>query len=141
MFFIRFCGFCHFFSRRIFLFEVFVNLCIMFWRNPNWFCPRNWDVETRRAATLYLASIKIPADSTLFEKSNFCPKIQFWQNHNIFTSFSPNFFLTIFLAKSKLSTTTKSKTTTLSRVNHPKNGQFSREIKVEFLDKKWRFRT
>ena len=29
---------------------------------------------------------------TLFEKSNFCPKIQFWQNPNIFTSFSPNFF-------------------------------------------------
>ena len=26
---------------------------------------------------------------TLFEKSNFCPKIQFWQNPNIFTSFSP----------------------------------------------------
>ena len=49
---------------------------------------------------------------TLFEKSNFCPKIQFWQNPNIFTSFSPK-----------------------------KNRQFSREIKVEFLDKKWRFRT
>ena len=29
---------------------------------------------------------------TLFEKSNFCPKIPFWQNSNIFTSFSPNFF-------------------------------------------------
>ena len=33
---------------------------------------------------------------TLFEKSNFCPKIQFWQSTNIFTSFSPQIFLTIF---------------------------------------------
>ena len=57
--------------------------------------------------------------ATLFEKSNFCPKIQFWQNSNIFTSFSPNFFLTIFLVKSKLSTAKKSKTTTFSRVFHP----------------------
>ena len=78
---------------------------------------------------------------TLFEKLNFCPKIQFWQNPNIFTSFSPKFFLTIFLVKSKLSTAKKSKTTTFSRVFHSKNRQFSREIKVEFLDKKWRFRT
>ena len=39
--------------------------------------------------------------------------------------------------KSKLSTAKKSKTTTFSRVFHPKkNQQFSREIKVEFLDKK-----
>ena len=34
---------------------------------------------------------------TLFEKSNFCPKIQFWQNSNIFTSFfHPNFFWQFF---------------------------------------------
>ena len=57
---------------------------------------------------------------TLFEKSNFCPKIQFWQNANIFTSLSPKFFLTIFLVKSKLSTAKKSKTTTFSRVFQPK---------------------
>ena len=50
--------------------------------------------------------------TTLFKKSNFCPKFQFWQNPNIFTSFSPK-----------------------------ENQQFSRKIKVEFLDKKWRFRT
>ena len=51
-------------------------------------------------------------------------------------------FLAIFLVKSKLSTAGKSKTTTFSRVFNPKkNRQFSREIKVEFLDKKWRFRT
>ena len=52
---------------------------------------------------------------TLFEKSNFCPKIWFWQNPNIFTSFSSKIFLTIFLVKSKLSTAKKSKTTTFSR--------------------------
>ena len=46
-------------------------------------------------------------------------------------------FFDIFLVKSKLSTAKKSKTTTFSRVFHPpKNRQFSREIKVEFLDKK-----
>ena len=33
---------------------------------------------------------------TLFEKSNFCPKIQFWQNSNFFTSFSPKFFFNNF---------------------------------------------
>ena len=73
---------------------------------------------------------------TLFEKSNFCPKIQFWPNPNIFTSFSPKIFLTIFLVKSKLSSAKKSKTTTFSQDFHPKQfNNFSREIKVEFLDK------
>ena len=35
--------------------------------------------------------------------------------------------------KLKLSTAKKTKTTTFSRIFQPKNGQFSREIKVEFL--------
>ena len=52
-------------------------------------------------------------DSTQFEKSN-C------QNPNIFASFHPNFFLTIFFVKSKLLTAKKSNTTTFSRVFHPK---------------------
>ena len=43
------------------------------------------------------------------------------QNPNIFTSFSTKFFLTIFLVKSRLSTAKKSKTTTFSRVFHPKS--------------------
>ena len=34
--------------------------------------------------------------NTLFEKSNFCPKIQFWQDPNIFMSFSPNYFWQFF---------------------------------------------
>ena len=49
--------------------------------------------------------------TTLFEKSNFCPEIQLWQNPNIFMSFS-TLFSTIFLVKSKRSTAKKSKTTT-----------------------------
>ena len=53
---------------------------------------------------------------TLFEKSNFCPKIQFCQIPNIFTSFSSKNFLTIFLVKSKLSTGKKSQTAAFSRV-------------------------
>ena len=56
----------------------------------------------------------------LFENSDFCLKVQFWQNPNIFTSFSRKFFLTIFLVKSKLSTAKEFKTTTFSRVFHPK---------------------
>ena len=79
---------------------------------------------------------------TLFEKSNFCPKIQFWQNPQHYYEFFTHFFLTIFLVKSKLSTSKEAKTKTLSRVFHPKKiDNFSPEIKVEFLDKKWRFRT
>ena len=73
---------------------------------------------------------------TLFENSNFCPKIQFWQNPNIFTSFSPKFFLTIFLVKSKLSTAKKSKTTTFSRVFHPnKIDNFHGKSKLNFWTK------
>ena len=46
-------------------------------------------------------------------------------------------FCTIFLVKSKLSTAKRSKTTTFSRVFHPKpTCNFSRETKVEFLHKK-----
>ena len=67
---------------------------------------------------------------TSFEKSNFCPKIQFRQNFtfkqffygnqscqppNIFTSFSPEKFSTTFLGKSKLS-----KISTFSWVFQPK---------------------
>ena len=57
---------------------------------------------------------------TLFENSNFCPKIQFWQKTQHFHKFFTQIFLTIFLVKSKLSTAKKSKTTTFSRVFHPK---------------------
>ena len=57
------------------------------------------------------------------------------KNPNIFTSFSPNFFLTIFLVKSKLPTAKKSKTTTFSRVFQTKNRQLSRKSKLNFWTK------
>ena len=73
---------------------------------------------------------------TLFEKSNFCPKIQFWQNPNVFESFLPKFFLTIFLVKSKLSTAKKSKTTTFSWVFYPKKSTiFLGKSKLNFWTK------
>ena len=58
---------------------------------------------------------------TLFEKSNFCPKIQFWQKKTqaFHEFFSPK-NSPIFLWNQKLSTAKKSKTTTFSRVFHPK---------------------
>ena len=69
---------------------------------------------------------------TLFEKSNFCPKIQFWQNPNIFTSFSSKFFWTIFLVKSKLSIAKKSKITSFST---PKIDNFLGKSKLNFWTK------
>ena len=39
---------------------------------------------------------------TLFEKSNFCQKIQFWQPLNIFTSFSPKKFFDNFSREIKV---------------------------------------
>ena len=49
---------------------------------------------------------------------NFVQKFNFDNKTNIFTSFSPKIFLTIFLVKSKLSKAKKSKTATFSRVFH-----------------------
>ena len=71
---------------------------------------RTWHFRKNYEHTLW----KWPPPPTLFEKSNFCPKIQFWQN--IFTSFSYKFFLTIFLVKSNVSTAKKAITTNFSRV-------------------------
>ena len=39
---------------------------------------------------------------TLFEKSIFCPKIQFWLDHNIFTSFSSKIFFDNFSREIKV---------------------------------------
>ena len=71
-------------------------------------------------------------------------KVKFLSNSSILTKktyhfheFFTQIFFPIFLVKSKLSKAKKSQTTTFSRVFHPKKfRQFSREIKVEFLDKK-----
>ena len=78
---------------------------------------------------------KISEDHTI-QKVEFLSKNSILTNLQHFHEFLTQFFLTIFLVKSKLSTAIKSKNTTFSRVFHPKNRQFSREIKVEFLDKK-----
>ena len=59
--------------------------------------------------------------SAHYSKSQiFVQKFNFDKKPNIFTSFSPKIFLTIFLVKSKLSTAKKSKITTFSRVFQPK---------------------
>ena len=42
------------------------------------------------------------SSSILFEKSNFCPKIQFGPNSNIFTSFSPKIFFDNFSREIKV---------------------------------------
>ena len=89
----------------------------------------------------------IPKVRVLSKKFNFEKPLQFISgnqscqplksaNPQHFHEFFTQFFLTIFLVKLKLSTAKKSKTITFSQVFHPKYRQFSREIKVEFLDKK-----
>ena len=72
---------------------------------------------------------------TLFKNSNFCPKSQFWRNSNILTNFSPKFFLTSFLVKSKLSTAKKSKTAVFSRVFTQNNSKiFHGKLKMKILN-------
>ena len=79
----------------------------------------------------------LPTILTHYSKSQiFVQKFNFDQPQH-FHEFFTQFFFLQFLVKSKLSKTKKSKTKTFSRVFLPqKNRQFSREIKVEFLDKK-----
>ena len=79
--------------------------------------------------------------STLFKKSNFCPKIEFWQKPNIFTSFWPNFFRQFSSWNQSCQQLKSPKPQHFHEFFTQKDRQFSREIKVEFLDKKWRFRT
>ena len=85
-----------------------------------------------------------------FKKSNFwvsgCfaqySKSQiFVQNPNIFTSFSPKFFGKFFSWNQSCQQLKSPKPQHFHVFFTPKNRQFSREIKVEFLDKKWKFRT
>ena len=71
---------------------------------------------------------------TLFEK--FLSKNSFWQNSNVFTSFSLNFFLTIFPVKSKLSTAKKSKITTFHEFfTQKKSTLFLTKSKLNFWTK------
>ena len=45
---------------------------------------------------MYRVELRRSLRLTLFEKSNFCPKIQFWQNPNILRVFHPKFFWQFF---------------------------------------------
>ena len=98
--------------------------------------------------TLYLVYQKFKSDKTsmtiirkiqlhtIQKVKFFVQNCNFDQTPNIFTSFSPKIFLTIFLVKTKLSTAKKSKTTTFSRVFHPKKiNNFLGKSKLNFWTK------
>ena len=95
---------------------------------------KSWDFMSSKAEISKSTKNSLILNATLFEIFIFCPKIQFWQNPNIFTSFSSKNFLTIFLVKSKLSTAKKSKNTTFSRVFHPEKSTkvaiFGQKMKI-----------
>ena len=99
----------------------------------------------QRSATITLKQRNIQNRVFLLEanknKSKFCPKIQFWQNPNIFTSFSPKFFWQFFSWNQSCHQLKSPKPQHSHEFFAQKNRQFSREFKVEFLDKKWRFLT
>ena len=97
----------------------------------------NFDISSLKDLITFIAK-----QGPHYSKSQiFVQKFNFDKTSTFSRVFHQKHFWQFFLVKSKLSTAKKSKTTTFSRIFHPKNRQFSREIKVEFLDKKWRFRT
>ena len=65
----------------------------------------------------------------------FCPKIQFWQNHNMFTSFPPKFFWQIFSWNQSCQQLKSPKPQHFHEFFTQKNRQFSQEIKVDFWTK------
>ena len=68
-----------------------------------------------------------------------CFDTHFLKSH-IFTNFSPKFFWQFFSWNQSCQQLKSPKPQQFHEFFTPKNRQFSREIKVEFLDKKWRFR-
>ena len=111
-------------------------------------------------------NIRIRIEFRLFEKSKFWSKIQLWpvkksindithySKSQIFVQkfnfdktptfsrvFHPNFFWQFFSWNQSCQQLKSPKPQHFHEFFTPKNRQFSREIKVEFLDKKWRFRT
>ena len=77
-------------------------------------------------------------EPTHYSKSQiFVQKFNFDKTPTFSRVFHPNFFLAIFLVKSKLSTAKKSKTTTFSRVFHPlkKIDNFLGKSKLNFWTK------
>ena len=98
--------------------------------------------ENQSKKSHFTTLLRAKRATTHYSKSQiFVQKFNFDKPPTFSRDFHPNFSLTIFLVKSKLSTATKSKTTTFHEFFTQKNRQFSREIKVDFLDKKWRFGT
>ena len=91
-------------SRPCFLHTLKLSNLLLLWCTRNMLCGKTSRKMTFKAIIgrlFYTNSLENRGSSiawlyTLFEKSNFCPKIQFWQNPNFFTSFSPNFFSQFF---------------------------------------------
>ena len=75
--------------------------------------------------------------NTLLEKSNFCPKNQFWKKTQHFHEFFTQIFFDNFSREIKVvNKTKKSKTTTFSRVFHPqKIDNFLGKSKLNFWTK------
>ena len=95
------------------------------------FLRKNIREIEQKSQFIFCSICERPPEATLLE-----PKVP----SNIFTSFSPKFFLTIFLVKSKLSTAKKSKTTTFSRVFYPKKvDNFLGKSKLNFWTKNEHF--
>ena len=90
-------------------------------------CPK---IERKTRETLFSRVFAI-----LFEKSNFCPKIQFCQTPNIFTSFSAKFFWHFFSWNQSCQQLKSPKPQHFHEFFIQKNRQFSQEIEVEFFDK------
>ena len=68
-------------------------------------------------------------------------KVKFLSKNSILTSFSPKFFWQFFSWNQSCQQLKCPKPQHFHEFFTPKNRQFSRGIEVEFLDKKWRFRT
>ena len=84
-----------------------------------------------------VSNISKSSNHTHYSKSQiFLQKFNFDKTPTFSRVFHSNFFLTIFLVKSKLSTAKKSKTTTFSQVFHPKKvDSFLEKSKLNFWTK------
>ena len=78
---------------------------------------------------------------TLFEKSNLCPKIQFWQIPTFSRVFHQIIFWQFFSWNQSCQQLKSPKPQHFHDFFTQKIDNFLGKPKVEFLDKKWRFRT
>ena len=117
-------------------FSVNVELKIMH-KASNFSCTVRSDVANPTLSKTW-AIVSAGWDSGFLENEIFknVQKFSFDKSPKSSRVFHPNFFLTIFLGKSKLSTAKQSKTTTLSRVFHPqKIDNFFWKSKLNFWTK------